>query len=253
MIRTLIADDEAIAREGLRATAADDREIEIVAECANGVETLHTLLSLRPDLLLLDVQMPDLDGFGVLRALPRELWPAVVFVTAFDQYALRAFDVNAVDYLLKPFGDERAREALARAKSRIRSGNSDAERILSAIVPVLEPGSSYLKRIAYRDRDRVTFIDVRQIDWIEAEGDYARIHAGDARHLVRASLRELSQQLDPADFIRIHRSTIVRLDRVKELRAASHGEYEAVLDRDVRLRVSRTFRAGLARLTGDYF
>jgi two-component system LytT family response regulator len=174
MIRTVIADDEAIARAGLRAILAEDPEIELCAECSNGVETLRTLLALRPDLVLLDVQMPDLDGFGVLRALPREFWPAVVFVTAFDQYALRAFDVNAVDYLVKPFGDARAQDALARAKQRVRSHDTSAERILSAITPVLERSSSYLKRLACRDRDRVTFIDVGEIDWVEAEGDYVR-------------------------------------------------------------------------------
>ena len=188
MIRAVIADDEAIARAGLRAILDADPEVETVAECANGREALAAVQSLRPDLLLLDVQMPDLDGFAVLRALPPADWPAaIIFVTAFDQYAIRAFDVYAVDYLLKPFGDERALAAITRAKRRIRAASAgDKAGMLAAITPSLDaapPGP--LRPIACRDRDRVFFINTADIEWIEAEGDYVRIHGKGATHLTR--------------------------------------------------------------------
>jgi two-component system LytT family response regulator len=250
LIRTLIVDDEPVARAGLRALLSEDPEIEIIGECGNGADTLRMIEDAQPDLVLLDVQMPELDGFGVLRALPRDNWPAVIFVTAFDRYALHAFDHNAVDYLLKPFGDERAREAIARAKQRIRgtARAADRERVSAMLA-----GTGYLRRLAYRERERVAFLAVESIDWIEAEGDYVRIHAGAHAPLIRARLRDLSEQLDPAIFLRVHRSILVNIDRVRELRPASHGDYQALLEDGTRIKVSRTYRDELARRTGNYF
>ena len=250
MIRTVIVDDEPLARAGLRALLAEDPEIEVVAECGNGMDALRALEDLQPDLVLLDVQMPELDGFEVLRLLPRRAWPAVIFVTAHDRYALQAFEHNAVDYLLKPFGDARARDAVARAKARIGGSGRTADR---ASIATVVSGEGPLRRIAYRDGERVTLLSVDEIDWIEAEGDYVRVHTAAVQPLIRARLRDLASQLDGAVFLRIHRSTIVNIDRVRELRPASHGEFEAVLASGARLKVSRTHRAELARHTGNYF
>jgi two-component system LytT family response regulator len=249
MMRVLIVDDEPLARAGLRAILAEDADVEVVGEAGNGADAVRLILELHPDLVLLDVQMPDLDGLGVLRAIPRDAWPAVIFVTAYDRYALQAFDMLAVDYLLKPFGDARAREAIDRARQRIRGAAAEDRSRIDAVLAQ----TGHLRRLAYRDGDRVAFLDVQAIDWIEAEGDYVRIHAPGATPLVRARLRDLAEQLDPAVFLRIHRSRIVNLDRVRELRPASHGEFEAVLQDGTRLKVSRTHRAELARRTGDYF
>ena len=253
----LIVDDEPLARAGLRALVEEDPECELLGECATGVEAVRAIRRLRPDVVLLDVQMPDLDGFGVLRALDRAEWPVVVFVTAYDAYALRAFEVHAVDYLLKPFGDGRAREALAHARERVRGAELQAlsARMVSLLggQPAPAPAREYLRRIAWRDRGRVAFVAVEEVDWIGAEDDYVRIHARSASPLVRGRIGELARQLDPERFVRIHRSTLVNIDRVRELRPAFHGDYTAVLHDGTELRVSRTFGAELAARTGNLF
>ena len=256
----LIVDDEPLARAGLRSLVEEDPDAELLGECATGVEAVRAIRRLRPEVVLLDVQMPDLDGFGVLRALDRAEWPVVVFVTAYDAYALRAFEVHAVDYLLKPFGDGRAREALARAKDRVRGAELQAlsVRMVSLLggkpdSPPPAPAREHLRRIAWRDRGRVAFVAVDEVDWIGAEDDYVRIHARGASPLVRARIGELARQLDPERFVRIHRSTLVNIDRVRELRPAFHGDYTAVLHDGTELRVSRTYGAALAARTGNLF
>jgi len=252
LIRTLIVDDEPAARAGLRQLLATDPEIVVAGECASGREAVTAIQDAAPDLLFLDVQMPELDGFGVLREIGTEGVPAVVFVTAFDQYALRAFEVHALDYLLKPFSDARFRESLTRAKEQVRRGRlGQLSRRLAALLDTYgEPAPrGYLERLVVKSGGRVTLLQVGEIEWIDADGDYARIHVGKAWHLLRETMKRLEQQLDPARFVRIHRSTIVNLEKVKELQPFYRGEYVVVLHNGVTLKLSRGYRANLeARL-----
>jgi two-component system LytT family response regulator len=266
LIRTLIVDDEPAARAGLRHLLARDPEVLVAGECTNGREAVTAIQDAAPDLLFLDVQMPELDGFGVLREVGTDGVPAVVFVTAYDQYALHAFEVHALDYLLKPFSDERFRESLARAKAKVRHGRlAQLSRKLAALLdtygeppgaarPALTPTAQpqrrpYLERLVVKSGGKVTLLQVGEIEWIDADGDYARIHVGKVWHLLRETMKRLELQLDPARFVRIHRSTIVNLEKVKELQPFFRGEYVAVLQNGVTLKLSRGYRANLeARL-----
>ncbi len=268
LIRTLIVDDEPAARAGLRQLLATDSEVVVAGECTNGREAVAAIQDVAPDLLFLDVQMPELDGFGVLHEVGTERVPSVVFVTAYDQYALHAFEVHALDYLLKPFSDERFRESLARAKAQVRHGRlAQLSRKLAALLdtysatplpvsaadtstPAAPPQSrAYLERLVVKSGGKVTLLRVGEIEWIDADGDYARIHVGKAWHLLRETMKRLELQLDPARFVRIHRSTIVNLEKVKELQPFFRGEYVAVLHSGVTLKLSRGYRANLeARL-----
>lgn len=253
-IRTVIADDEAPGRRVLRSLLGADPEIEIVAECASGPDALAVLRSERPELVFLDVQMPGATGFDVLEALRGEASPRVVFATAHGQHALRAFDVAAVDYLLKPFDDERFARALERAKEAVRERQALilAQR-LGALVGHAEPpaGSErLLERIAVRERGSVQLVAVNEIDWIGAQDYYAELHVGAQGYLVREPLRSLERRLDPRCFTRIHRAAIVNVSRVRTLEPATHGEWTVVLRDGCRLRLSRRHRASLAALLG---
>jgi two-component system LytT family response regulator len=229
-IRTVIVDDEPLARSNLSVLLRLDPEIEIVAECASGAEALAEIRTANPDLVFLDVQMPECDGFDVLELLGQHLPPAIVFVTAYDQYALRAFDAGALDYLLKPFDNARFARALDRAKQRI-SRSQQAPR------PV--------ERLAIKGVGEIVFVKISEIDWIEAADYYACLHVGARTHLLRRSLAELEQELNENMFCRIHRSTIVNLDRVRGVEVNEEGEYEVMLDRGTRLRLSRRYRKEL--------
>jgi len=262
LIRTLIVDDEPAARAGLRQLLATDPEIVVAGECASGREAVTAIQDAAPDLLFLDVQMPELDGFGVLREIGTEGVPAVVFVTAFDQYALRAFEVHALDYLLKPFSDARFRESLTRAKEQVRRGRlGQLSRKLAALLDTYSESAprgvgghvaprGYLERLVVKSGGRVTLLQVGDIEWIDADGDYARIHVGKTWHLLRETMKRLEQQLDPARFVRIHRSTIVNLEKVKELQPFYRGEYVVVLHNGVALKLSRGYRANLETRLG---
>ncbi len=234
-IRTLIVDDEPAARDGMRHLLRGDPDVVLAGECANGREAAAAIVEGVPDLVFLDVQMPELDGFGVLREVRNTHLPAVVFVTAYDQYALRAFEVHALDYLLKPFTDERFRESLERAKQQVRLAGR------------------YLERLVIKSGGRVTLLRANEIEWIDAEGDYARIHVGKAWHLLRETMKNLEAQLDPARFVRIHRSTIVNLEQVKELQPFFRGEYVVVLHSGVTLKLSRGYREHLEAKLGRRF
>ncbi len=263
-IRTLIVDDEPAARAGLRQLLAADPEVVVAGECASGREAVAAIQDTAPDLLFLDVQMPELDGFGVLREIGTEGVPAVVFVTAYDQYALRAFEVHALDYLLKPFSDARFRESLTRAKEQVRRGRlGQLSRKLAALLDTYNGSgdgtrrgdaeqaapAGYLERLVVKSGGKVTLLQIGDIEWIDADGDYARIHVGKAAHLLRETMKRLEQQLDPARFVRIHRSTIVNLEKVKELQPFYRGEYVVVLHTGATLKLSRGYRANLeARL-----
>ncbi len=254
VIHTLIVDDEPAARDGMRQLLSRDPEIAVAGECANGVQAAVAIRAATPDLVFLDVQMPELDGFGVLREVGVERAPAVVFVTAYDQYALRAFDVHAIDYLLKPFTDERFLEALARAKQQVRHSRlGELSGKLAALLETYDGGRAtapaYLERLVVRSGGKVTLLRVDEIEWIDAEGDYVRIHVGKAWHLLRETMKHLEAQLDPRRFVRIHRSTIVNLERVKELQPFFRGEYVVVLHNGTTLKLSRGYRDTLeARL-----
>ena len=259
-IRALVVDDEPAARAAIRALLADDADIDIVGECADGRAALDAIRGEAPDLLFLDIQMPEMDGFTLLRRLDPAEIPVVLFVTAYDQYALRAFEVHALDYLLKPFDDERFREAVAHAKQQVRQGKLGAlSGQLAALLegmgrpPVVTSNGQYLKRLAIKAGGRVTILGVKDIDWIEAEGDYVKIHAGRAWHLLRETMKHLETQFDPARFVRIHRSTIVNVERIKELQPYFRGEYVVILQDGTSLKLSRGYKEHLEAALGRSF
>jgi two-component system LytT family response regulator len=229
-IRALVVDDEPLARSNLTVLLRRDPEIEVVWECGSGVEALAEIRGSKPDLVFLDVQMPECDGFDVLEMLGGELPAAVVFVTAYDQYALRAFEAGALDYLLKPFDNARFDRALGRAKERIAHDRNP--------LPMLE-------RFAVKSAGQVSFLKVSEIDWIEAADYYSCLHVGARTHLLRRSMAELDEELDQAVFCRIHRSTIVKLDRVRGLKLNESGEYDVLLEDGTKLRLSRRYRKEL--------
>ena len=254
-IRTLIVDDEPLARRNLRVLLERDPQIEILDECRNGREAIKAIKSVSPDLIFLDIQMPEMDGFDVLERVGPEHIQGIIFVTAFDQYALKALDVHALDYLLKPFDDERFARALERAKAQIaaREINKLSERLLS----LLEQRESdrrgsqpdYLMRLMIKASSRVMLLKVDEIDFIEADGNYAKLHVGRKTHLLREKMNDLEGRLDPARFVRIHRSINVNLDRIREMHPHFNGDYVVVLEDGRQLRLSRTRREQLeARL-----
>ena len=234
-IRTLIVDDEPPARANLRVLLRRHPEVDIVAECGSGAEALREIRGKKPDLVFLDVQMPECDGFDVLELLGTELPPAVIFVTAYDQYALRAFEAGALDYLLKPFDNARFDRALARAKERIAHANSAVKKA---------------DRFAIKSTGQVSFVNIAEIDWIEAADYYACLHVGAKSHLLRRSMAELEEDLDPRVFCRIHRSAIVNLERIQALELREDGEHEVLLSDGIRLRMSRRYRKELQSRMG---
>ena len=252
-IKTLIIDDEPLARRNLRLLLEKDPQIEILEECRNGREAVKAINALSPDLIFLDIQMPEMDGFDVLARVGPEHIQAIIFVTAFDQYALKAFDVHALDYLLKPFDDERFLHALVRAKTQIEAREID--RLSKRLLALLEgreterkgakQQANYLTRLMVKVAGRVTLLKVEEIDFIEADGNYAKLHVGRKSHLLREKMNELEGRLDPAKFVRIHRSAIVNLDRIKEMHPHFNGDYIVVLEDGRQLRLSRTRRENL--------
>ena len=252
-IRVLVVDDEPLAREKIRGMAADDPEIRVIGECTNGAEAIEAVQAMRPDLILLDVQMPEVGGFAVLEALKDEGLPPVIFITAYDHYAVRAFEVHALDYLLKPFDRERFKAAIERAKRQIRreqNGSGFDERIIALLEQIKEP-TRYSERLVVKTGGRVFFLNTDEIDWIEAEGNYVNIHTGKKAYLLRETISCLEAQLDPKEFVRIHRSSIVRLDRIKELQPWSHGEYHVILLDGTQLTLSRSYREKLQSALGN--
>ncbi len=252
-ITAVIVDDEVLARDRIRKILRTDSELEVVAECANGAEAVQAVLEHQPDLIFLDVQMPEMDGFQVLQELPSERIPLVIFVTAFDQYALRAFEVYALDYILKPFDAERFRKALLHAKSQIRNlrGSAINEGLLHLLAELREkPRTKYADRLIIKSGGRVSFLKTVEIDWIESEGNYVRLHVGKETHLLRETLNQMEERLDPDRFLRIHRSAIVCLDRIKELQPWFHGEYRILLHDGTELLLSRKYRENLKEVLG---
>jgi two-component system LytT family response regulator len=242
-IRTLIVDDEPLARQRLRHLLHADPEIDMVGECGNGREALDALQQYRPDLMFLDVQMPVLDGFGVLEAVGETALPVVIFVTAHDRYALKAFEVHALDYLLKPFDQPRFAAALKRAKDQVKKDRTGA--VDQRLLDLLQERSKGSERLVIKSAGRVTFVRKEDIDWIEAAGNYVRLHTGKEDHLLRESMNGLEAKLDPKRFVRVHRSTIVNVERIRELQPAFHGDYVIFLQDGTELALSRNYRDGL--------
>lgn len=250
MIRALIVDDEPLARAWLRGLLEDHADIEILPDCSNGLEAVHRIETLSPDLVFLDVQMPELDGFGVLQTLGEQRPRALVFVTAFDQFAIRAFELHALDYLLKPFDRERFQVTLDRARVQLASKNADTlpEKFQALLEAIPQPPARRLDRIAVKDNGAVFFVRVNDIDWIEAYGNYVRLHVGDASHLLLQTMTGMEARLDPEKFLRIHRSTIVNIDRIERLEPLFHGEYNVRLSNGTELTLSRGYRERLQAL-----
>jgi two-component system LytT family response regulator len=244
-LRVLLVDDEPLVRRGLRAFLAAEPDVTVVGECGDGRDAVRVIRAERPDLVFLDVQMPELDGLGVVDALEEdERPPALVFVTAYDAYALRAFEVHAVDYLLKPFDEGRFRTALARARQRLARADTPApgDPRLEALLRELRPAPAYAERLLVRTASRMLPVPVAAIDWIEAADNYVRLHVGAERHALRETIKGLEARLDPRRFARIHRSTIVNLDRVREVRPLPSGDCVLLLLDGTQLSLSRGYR-----------
>jgi two-component system LytT family response regulator len=225
----VVVDDEPLARANIVGLLRSDPEISVLGECGSGDSAVKVVRELRPSLLFLDVQMPGGDGFDVLESLGHDVPPAVVFVTAYDQYALKAFEAEALDYLLKPYANERFFRVLSRAKASLKQ----------------HPAGQRFERIMVKSAGRISFVRAEEIDWIEAADYYSCLHTGPRTHLLRRSMAELERDLQPEHFCRIHRSTIVNLSRVRDLRLDAGGEYEVVLRDETRLKVSRSYREKL--------
>lgn len=268
-IEVLIVDDEPLAREGVRVLLEEEEGMEIVGECGDGEEAVEAIRELRPDLVFLDIQMPELDGFDVLERLDPDEIPVVVFVTAYDEYAIRAFDIHALDYVLKPFDDERFRQALERARSEIarREDSRFTERVREMLTrhqagTLPEPeeaapeelagatGTKDPQRLVVRSSGRIRFVTTDEIEWIEAAGDYVRLHVGDRSHLLRETMKGMEAQLDSEQFVRVHRSTIVRLSEVREIQADDAGQYDVILRDGTRRSLSRSGRERLEAVLG---
>jgi two-component system LytT family response regulator len=252
-IRTLIVDDEPLGRERIRTLLGDDAEVEVVGECSDGKQAVEAIGRTAPDLVYLDIQMPEMDGFAVLNAIASERMPVIIFVTAYDRYAVQAFEVHALDYLLKSFDRERFRSSLLRAKEQIRDSREGVwNEQLTGLLEDLQARRKRLTRLVIRSSGRIFFLRVEEIDWLEAADNYVCIHVGRESHLVRQTLQSLEESLDPARFLRIHRSTLVNVDRIQELHPLFHGDYVVKLLDGTELSLSRSCREKLAGPLGQY-
>ena len=250
-IRALIADDEALARKFIRRMLKDDHDVEIVGECSNGKETVAMIRKEGPDLVFLDVQMPEMDGFAVLEAIGVERLPEIIFATAYEQYAIRAFELHALDYLLKPFDQTRFKEAIRHAKERFRSERQKEGRMqITALLESISNKPQYLDRLVIKAGGRITFLSTREINWIEADDKYVHLHTGKVNPMVRQTLSAMEAQLDPKKFRRVHRSAIVNVERIKELQPLFSGEHSILLEDGTKLTLSRNYREKLFELLG---
>ena len=261
-LRTVIVDDEPLARRGLSLRLAGNAAIDIVAECCNGDEALQAVAEHSPDLMFLDIQMPGMDGFGVINKLQGDEMPMVIFATAFDEFAVNAFEVNAVDYVLKPVDDERLEAAVERALETWRQKQLvDHKRNLvtacmqlsgasAAVVEEIASGDSgvYPDKLSIRDGDEVNLVPVQDIDWVDAAGDYMCVHAANITYIMRITMKQLEAMLNPLKFKRIHRSTIVNVDRIASAQNLTNGEYQLTLSEGTQLKVSRSYREAIREL-----
>lgn len=243
-IRALIVDDEPLARQRIRLLLVEEKDVMLLAECGSGPEALVVIQREHPDLLFLDVQMPEMDGFALLAAIPPEQMPVIIFVTAYDQHALRAFEVSALDYLLKPFTPTRFQETVQRARKRLALPvkHNSAVAALLELLGQRSGGSPYLARLSIKTPDKIVFLKTEQIDCIEAAGNYVTVQSGKDTHILRDTLNSLESRLNPALFLRISRATIVNLNHIKELQTLFKGEYEVILQNGKRLPMTRGLR-----------
>lgn len=243
-IQALIVDDEPLARERVQRFLDSEPDVEIIGECRDGLEAVAMIQNLQPGLVFLDIELPELDGFGVLEKIGVEHMPPVIFTTAYDQHALRAFDVHAVDYLLKPYNHERFRRALERVRAQMQNDHEggDLDERLRALLETLRPEHKYIERLMIKASGRVIFLPTSELDWIEAEGNYLRLHAGREAYLLRETMNRLAAKLDPHKFARIHRSTLVNVERIKELQPMFGGDYVVILRDGTQLTLSRSYR-----------
>ncbi|MEP6764268.1 MAG: LytTR family DNA-binding domain-containing protein [Gemmatimonadaceae bacterium] len=249
-IRCLVVDDEPLGRERVVQLLRDIPNAELVGVCSDGSEAVESIGELTPDLIFLDVQMPELDGFGVLAAIPQRNRPEVIFITAHDQYALKAFEVHAQDYVLKPFDPDRLYAAFNRAAERIESRRSSTapNAQLQALIDHMEQQRARRTRIPIKSDGRVTLLPVEEIDWIESDDNHVKIHAGTHTHLVRQTLQSMEQSLSPSEFVRVHRSSMVNVSRIKEIQPWFNGEYVVILRNGTQVKTSRGYRARLEQL-----
>jgi two-component system LytT family response regulator len=251
-IRALIVDDEPLAREGIQMRLKPEPDIEVIGECRNGREAVTVILRDAPDLVFLDIQMPRMDGFAVIEAIGADRMPYIIFITAYDEHALRAFEVHALDYLLKPIDGSRFLEALSRARDRIRGKNLAAIAAqLQQMMATLKGEKEYLERLSIKSAGRILFLGVDEIDWIEAADNYVQVHAGQTSHLLLATMNSLETRLNPQQFLRVHRSTIVNLKRIKELHPMFHGEYRIILQDNTQLTSGRSYSKSLQKLLNN--
>jgi len=251
---TLIVDDEPLARQGLRMWLAGDADVSAIAEAKNGREAVAAIREQRPHLVFLDVQMPEMDGFEVVEEVGAERMPAVIFVTAHDQHAIQAFEIHAIDYLLKPVSEERFEQALVRAKARLESrpGEEASRRIIGLLETIVSP-RRHMKRLAVRSAGKTVFVDVGEVDWIEAAENYVQLHCGKTNHLLHVPMNTLEKSLDPEVFLRVHRSILVNVGRIKELQPGVHGEFVITLVNGVRLQSGRSYHEKLKALAANPF
>ncbi len=250
-IKALIVDDESLARKFIRRLLKEDQGVEIVGECANGKDAVAMIRKQNPDLVFLDVQMPEMDGFSLLETLGVDRLPEIVFTTAYEHYAIRAFELHAIDYLLKPFDQARFRDAIRHAKERIHYRQFEDGRLqVAALLENVKRKAEYLDRLIIRADGRITFLKTQEIDWIEADDKYVHLHTGKVVRMVRQTLSSMESQLDPKRFLRIHRSAIVNVERIKELQPMIGGEHAVVMEDGTRLTLSRKHKDQLFQLLG---
>jgi two-component system LytT family response regulator len=250
-IRAVIADDEALARKFIRRMLRDDHEVEIVGECSNGKEAVTMIKKQNPDVVFLDVQMPEMDGFAVLESIRVDQLPEIIFTTAYEQYAIRAFELHALDYLLKPFDQARFKDAIKHAKERLRSRDQKDGRLqMNALLESIKNKPQYLDRLVIKAGGRITFLSTNEINWIEADDKYVHLHTGKISPMVRQTLNAMETQLDPRKFRRIHRSAIVNVERIKELQPLFSGEHSILLEDGTKLTLSRSYKDKLFELLG---
>ena len=249
-IRTVVVDDEPLARKRLDKLLQEDEEIEVLKFCANGQEAINAIENENPDLLFLDIQMPEINGFEVLQNIEQDKVPLVIFVTAYDEYAIKAFDVHALDYIMKPFKRERFHESLKRAKNTIkRDDKAEISGKIEHLLDYLDDSGGPLSRILVKSSGRYFFLKAADIDWIESSGNYVRIHSGGKNYLIRETMKNMEKKLDSDTFFRIHRSTIINVEKVKELEQWFHGDYQVIMYNDHKLTMSRNYKEILEKFS----
>ncbi|MFA6456400.1 MAG: LytTR family DNA-binding domain-containing protein [Bacteroidota bacterium] len=252
MIRAIIVDDEPLAREKVQLFAKDETDIEIVDICSNGHEAITSYQKLKPDLFFLDIQMPEMNGFDVLKHITTHPLPGIIFITAFDEFALRAFEFHALDYLLKPYDRERFHKAVGHARETIlsRSQSEVTTEQIKALLESVKSAPAALDRLVVKTNGKIIFLRMEEIDWMEAAGNYVKLHVGNESHLVRETMNKLEEQLHPQKFIRIHRSTIINIEKIKELQPYFNGEYKVILQNNTQVILSRGFRENFTKVFG---